>query len=104
MHTVYILYSSCYNKYYVGETADINKRLEEHNSKAFLKSSTTFADDWRVVLSFLVTDRVAARKVERYIKDMKSKKFIEQLVNDIYYREVFFKIVEDKFQIIITKD
>ena len=42
--SVYIIYSEVLDRYYVGHTADIDKRLKEHNSGA--SSFTSKAQDW----------------------------------------------------------
>jgi putative endonuclease len=42
---VYIIYSSKFNKYYVGECEDFAIRLVQHNSGFFKSSSTTFANE-----------------------------------------------------------
>ncbi len=104
MHCIYIIYSPSFNKYYIGESIDIIKRLEEHNSKIFSKSSTTFTSDWELAIYFKVADRSEARIVERYIKSMKSKKFIQKLILDELFRKTFFKTIHQKFKIIIFHD
>ncbi|MBK7964881.1 MAG: GIY-YIG nuclease family protein [Bacteroidetes bacterium] len=35
MHFLYILYSPTINKYYVGETKDLDQRLIEHRTRFF---------------------------------------------------------------------
>ena len=36
MFYIYILYSESFDKYYVGYTSDITRRLEEHNTIKFM--------------------------------------------------------------------
>ncbi|MBU0711759.1 GIY-YIG nuclease family protein [bacterium] len=45
--TVYILYSPSKDRYYIGQTADINRRLHEHNSGH--TKSTKSSIPWQIV-------------------------------------------------------
>ena len=75
----YILYSPSINKYYIGETEDLESRLELHNNGYFDKSYTTKAKDWKLFYSIYCESRSQARKIEKHIKNMKSRKYIENL-------------------------
>jgi putative endonuclease len=87
MHVVYILYSQSSDKYYIGETEDVEARLKQHKGGVFKGSFTTQADDWKVVLTFSCRDREHARKVEQHIKKMKSRKYLENLIQYPEMRE-----------------
>ena len=69
---VYILFSPKLDKYYVGSTTDLSRRLEEHNrgKERFTKTGIP----WSLQ---------PARKREVYIKKMKSRVFIEKLINSV---------------------
>jgi putative endonuclease len=99
MHFIYIIYTAKFNKYYIGETVNISDRLEEHKTGHFKESTTKYTDDWVLVLSLQTDSRRSAREIERYIKSMKSKKFIKRLISETAYLDVFKQIVKDKFQI-----
>ena len=69
MYFVYILYSQRINKYYIGCTENLDKRLEEHN--ASLSNFTSKGVPWvRVYFEHLVT-LSEARKREIEIKKRK---------------------------------
>ena len=71
MHFVYILYSPGSDRFYVGETADPDQRLEHH--RAGQSRYTRRAADWvRVFLMSTPTQR-DAKIVERRIKRSKSR-------------------------------
>ena len=101
MHFVYILYSPSFDRFYVGETTDLELRLVQHNSHFFKSASTSFTNDWAIAKSFSVDSRSNARIVESYIKSMKSKKFISNLVHDSIFYINFVSIVFNKFNISI---
>ena len=79
MQYCYIIYSRSVNRYYIGETDNIERRLMEHNTGIFEKSYTKQASDWQLYLIIECIDRSEARKLESFIKKMKSRKFIESL-------------------------
>lgn len=81
MHYIYVLYSTTADKFYVGYSTDPFRRVEEHNSKPF----TTFTAKYRPwVLKAVFRcagDESAAIRMERFIKQQKSRKLIEKLVD-----------------------
>jgi putative endonuclease len=66
-YTVYIIYSSKSNKYYVGQTDNFEKRLLKHNSG--LVKSTKYGLPWQVVHIFSCIDRSSAMILETKIKN-----------------------------------
>ena len=67
------------NRYYIGESEDVVRRLKEHNDGFFKDSFTSSVNDWKVFLTIDCSDRIQARKVEKHIKNMKSRKYIQNL-------------------------
>lgn len=82
MHFLYIIYSEKHSTYYVGETEDIKTRLIQHNQHYFKKSYTKFSNDWVIKLKFKCNSIEDARFLEKFIKRMKSKIFIEKIIFD----------------------
>ena len=80
MHYLYILYSRKLRRYYVGETPDLERRFLQHQGHYFKKNFTRSAEDWKIILSKAVASREKALLLERFIKRMKSKKFIEKII------------------------
>ena len=78
MYTLYILYSKSLSKYYVGYTNDLTRRLNEHN-----RIKGKFTDSgipWDLVHTEIFNTKKDAMAREKFIKSMKSKKFIIELV------------------------
>jgi putative endonuclease len=93
MAWLYILYSKSVNKYYVGiTTEEPEKRLKKHNIKYYENQYTSIADDWEIKLSILCSDIKVARKMELYVKRMKSRKFIEKLIENEIEMAKFIKM------------
>jgi putative endonuclease len=82
MHFQYIIYSKTQNRYYIGETSDLDYRLELHNTHQFKGSYTKIANDWEFVLQHECSSKTEALYLERFIKRMKSRKFIEKIIKD----------------------
>ncbi len=72
---VYILYSEKRSKYYVGQTADIDKRLKRHNLG--IVRSTKTGIPWVLVLQMEVLTRSEAMLLERKIKKRGAKRFLD---------------------------
>ncbi len=81
MHYCYVIYSQTLNKYYIGETENVEIRLEQHNNGYFKGAYTKPANDWSLFLVIPCQDIRVARKLEKFIKRQKSRSFIERLKN-----------------------
>ena len=82
IHHLYIIYSSSVNKYYVGETHNTVGRLIKHNAHSYGNSFTKIASDWNYVLIMECQSKQDAIYLERFIKRMKSRKFIEKVIKN----------------------
>ena len=76
MCTVYILYSNTSSRYYVGQTSDINQRLERHNQGRV--KSTKYGIPWEIVLQLDVSTRSEAMILEKQIKKRGARRYIEK--------------------------
>ena len=79
MAVVYILYSGDLGRYYTGSCLDLQERLAAHRSKTYNDSFTAKADDWTLFYECSDLGYGQAREIERHIKRMKSRKYIENL-------------------------
>ncbi len=79
MYYVYIIYSSKLDRYYIGHTENIYKRIAEHNNG--ISRFTSKANDWELKYSAEFPDRASAHQREMEIKRKKSKKYIEWLIS-----------------------
>jgi len=65
------------NKYYVGHTGDLPKRLDEHNSG---KSEFTRTGlPWKNIKVFYFDTKAGASKLEQEIKKRGCKRFLQSL-------------------------
>ena len=73
------MYSAKLDKYYTGHTSNIKLRLERHNDG--WSRSTKAGIPWKIVYKETYNTKSEAMKREYEIKRMKSKKYIEKLIN-----------------------
>jgi putative endonuclease len=76
MYSIYILFSLKTNKYYIGSTDDLARRLKHHNAGS-TPSTKSGAPNWEIRYTETVLDRAAALKSELEIKKKKSRNYIE---------------------------
>ena len=82
MFYIYIIYSPSADKHYVGYSSDPQRRLIEHNTKPF-NTYTSKYRPWILKAVFECNEKEAeAIKIERFIKKQKSRKLIEQLIDE----------------------
>ena len=78
-HYVYILQSLKDQRYYIGETSDIEARLLFHNSGK--QRSTKSRIPFRLILVEEYPDRETALKREKQIKSWKGGEAFKKLIN-----------------------
>ena len=80
MFIVYILYSKSFDRYYVGYTNDLERRISEHNRK---KGKFTDAGiPWVIVHIESYCTKTEAMEREKYIKSKKSRNYLIDLINN----------------------
>ena len=80
VYYVYILESETSGKFYIGQTNNIEKRLDRHN--AGYEKYTKNRGPWRVHFYLEVESQSEAIKMERRLKNFKSRKRVLQWIAD----------------------
>lgn len=91
MNTVYILHSTQLNRYYIGFTTNFDQRLYFHLNSNQARKFTYKADDWVLFLKIECQSKKQAFAIEKHIKTMKSKVYMENL---LHYDEMTTKLLE----------
>ena len=78
MFIVYILYSQKLDRFYVGYTNQLERRISEHNRKK--GKYTDIGIPWIIVYTEEFDSKKNAKNREKYIKKQKSKQFILDLI------------------------
>ena len=77
MYTVYVLYSSLYDKIYIGYTSDLNARLLSHNELG-KKGWTIRYRPWIVVYTEQYNEKSAALLREKELKTSRYRRWIRE--------------------------
>ncbi len=77
-YRVYILKSLNFNRYYIGHSADTQKRLREHNSGKV--RSTKAYRPWKIIYLEIKSDKKEAYAREMQIKSFKHGEAFEKLI------------------------
>ncbi|MEQ8217925.1 MAG: GIY-YIG nuclease family protein [Arenibacter sp.] len=75
-YVVYILFSETTDRYYVGQTNNIEKRLVTHNNGG--KKYTSKGRPWILINTYPCTDRIEAVQLERKIKKRGIKRYLDE--------------------------
>jgi predicted GIY-YIG superfamily endonuclease len=66
---------------YIGQTEDLEARLQLHKDRAFLKSYTSrFDGDWVLIYSESASDRRTALVREKQLKSYQGREFIKKYI------------------------
>ncbi|MEP0860507.1 MAG: GIY-YIG nuclease family protein [Ignavibacterium sp.] len=79
MYTVYTIYSEKFNKIYIGQTEDIERRMFEHNNGLLSVYSKRYKP-WELVYTEEYPTRAEAMKREKQLKSQKGREFIWNLI------------------------
>ena len=82
MYFIYIIYSKKLDRYYVGTTDDVLKRMGEHNSGFYSEAYTVKGMPWVLSLSFEYELSEKAYGIEKFLKRMKSRIFLEKVIGN----------------------
>ena len=80
---VYAIYNQRHDKFYIGQTFDINKRLVEHNNKVFKGYTSQFDGPWILIYKEEVSSRQEALKREKQLKSFRGREFIKKQINSL---------------------
>jgi len=81
MFTVYVLYSSSFNKIYIGFTSNLEARILSHNVLS-VKGYTLKYRPWEIIHNEVFETKLAAMKREKELKSANGRKFIWSLIEN----------------------
>ncbi len=92
----YILYSNKFDRFYYGQSEDINARLAKHNSGKVVSTAKYML--WVLYAYKQYDTRSAAMKTEKALKNLKSRKRVaefikKQFANFGIFKKEFFDIL-----------
>ncbi len=80
MFYVYVLYSSQFDKIYIGYTSDLDNRVKSHNELA-TKGWTIKFRPWKLIYKEEYSTKKEAMKRENELKQHQGRIYIRKLIN-----------------------
>ncbi|MEK7535375.1 MAG: GIY-YIG nuclease family protein [Patescibacteria group bacterium] len=80
MHWVYAIHNRQANKSYIGQTEDVEKRLQAHNTHALGGYTARFPGKWELIYKESVVTRSEALKREKQLKSFRGREFVKQFI------------------------
>ena len=80
MFFVYAIHNSVADKIYIGSTDNIERRLNEHNSKGGNHFTSRFEGEWKLIYKEEVEDRRTALIRGKQLKSYQGRKFIKKYI------------------------
>ena len=77
MYFVYCIYNNKNNKIYIGQTKNLEDRLEMHNSKKLKGFTSRFDGEWILIYSEEVESRKVALEREKQLKSFRGREFVK---------------------------
>ncbi|THU40723.1 GIY-YIG nuclease family protein [Niastella caeni] len=83
MYTVYVLYSTRFDKIYIGYTSDLQDRFKSHNELG-TKGWTIKFRPWEILHTENFDSKTSAMMREKQLKSAQGRAFIKELVRRKY--------------------
>lgn len=77
---VYALYNRDCKKIYIGQTADLDKRIAEHNEKMGNHFTAKVQGEWELIYTESVATRSEALKREKQLKSFRGREYIKTYI------------------------
>ena len=91
MFIVYAIHNAEKDAIYIGQTADLQKRLMRHNGELPSRPGSytkRLSGTWKLVYDEPAADRAAARKRERQLKSAAGRKFLWDIIKQTAHSSV----------------
>lgn len=83
-HYVYVLGNNI-NKFYIGYTTDLRKRLKEHNRG--INKSTKFGRPWYIIYCEACLNEDDAKRREHYLKTNQGSRLLKRRLKEYFFRK-----------------
>ncbi len=80
MHYIYAIYNSDADKYYIGQTVNLEERLIMHNDHTFKSYTARFKGEWKLIYKEEVSTRLEALKREKQLKSFRGREFVKGFI------------------------
>lgn len=81
MYIVYAIFNRDNNKFYIGQTENLPRRIAEHNNHIFKGYTSSFQGLWELIYQESVANRSEALSREKQLKSFRGRQFIKQHIS-----------------------
>ena len=80
MFYVYAIYNPRYDKIYIGQTAELERRIAEHSSHRIKGFTAKFQGEWKLIYHESCSTRSEALQREKQLKSAKGREYVKQYI------------------------
>ena len=80
MFVIYAIYNKQAGKLYIGQTEDLNSRIDEHNKHIFKGYTSRFQGLWELIYEESTATRSEALAREKQLKSFRGREFIKKYI------------------------
>ncbi|MFA6429190.1 MAG: GIY-YIG nuclease family protein [Patescibacteria group bacterium] len=80
MFFVYAIYNRQAKKLYIGQTENLESRIEMHNKHVFAGYTARFSGEWELIYQEIVVSRAEALKREKQLKSFRGREFVKKYI------------------------
>lgn len=80
MFVIYAVYNKQANKFYIGQTEYLARRINEHNSHTYQGYTSRFQGLWELIYQESAANRSEALAREKQLKSFRGRQFIKQQI------------------------
>ena len=80
MYWVYAIYNPKNKKIYIGQTKDLNARLEMHNNHILGGYTSRFTGEWKLIYKESVATRSEALIREKQLKSYRGREYVRKFI------------------------
>ena len=77
MYHIYAIYNRSADRIYIGQTENLNLRIDQHNDRTFKGYTSRYQGEWQLIYKELAATRPDALLRERQLKSQKGREFIK---------------------------
>jgi putative endonuclease len=77
---IYAIYNKDANRFYIGQTIDLSKRIDQHNNHDLGGYTSRFAGEWVLIYQESIATRQQALKREKQLKSFRGREYIKTFI------------------------
>ena len=80
MYQVYVIYNDAVNKYYIGQSGNLDRRIKSHNYKLGKHHTARFEGEWKLIYEESFSTRSEGIRREKQLKTSRGRAYISNYI------------------------